>query len=242
MIKKATSSLFLLLLCLFPWVEAGAQIANPTGTILEENGTTAEEETVLTSGDSYTASAPLKMLFAANATEGEGVSYAYEWVIYPADTPESPVLRRFEAETEYTFYDSGTFGIQLRITYTPDSTGVEMEEEFDPITVVISESSLKVPNAFSPNGDGVNDVFRVTYKSLIKFDAYIFNRWGQRIHHWGLSNIDEGWDGTRNGKPVKDGVYFIVVQAVGSDGIKYDIKQDINILRGLGGENGTVSE
>ncbi len=211
---------------------AHAQIASPTATILEENGAPAEEETILAGGDSYTASAPLKMLFAANPEEQEGYTYAYEWVIYPADTPDTPLLRRFEPDTEYTFYDSGTFAAQLRITYKADGEEVELEEESDPITIVISESSLKVPNAFSPNGDGVNDVFRVTYKSLIKFKAYIFNRWGQRIYEWNLSNIDEGWDGTHGGKQVKDGVYFIAIQAEGSDGVKYEIKQDINILRG----------
>lgn len=224
------------LLCLWAWIGASAQVATPAGTIVEENGKQPEEETILYGGDSYTASAPLKMLFEANADEQEGYTYAYEWVIFPADTPESPILRRFEADTEYTFYDSGTFGVQLKVTYTTyDEEGNELalEEESDPITIVISESSLKVPNAFSPNGDGINDVFRVTYKSLVKFNAYVFNRWGKRIYEWNLSNIDDGWDGSHNGKQVKDGVYFIVVQAVGSDGVKYDIKQDINILRGL---------
>lgn len=215
-----------------------AQVATPTAKVIEENGSPVEEETVLGGGESYTASAPLKMQFNANAQEQEGHTYAYEWVIFPTDTPESPVLRRFEPDTEYTFYDSGAFGVQLRISYTVDSTGVTLEEEFDPMTIVISESSLKVPNAFSPNGDGINDVFRVTYKSLVKFNAYIFNRWGQRIYEWNLSNIDEGWDGKHGGRDVKDGVYFIVIKAKGSDGIDYEIKQDINILRGQGGLTG----
>ena len=64
----------------------------------------------------------------------------------------------------------------------------------------ITESELKVPNAFSPNGDGVNDVFRVKHKSLVRFNAYVFNRWGQELYRWGLQNIDAGWDGTAHGK------------------------------------------
>ena len=181
----------------------------------------------------------MKVSFEANPNEQEGYTYAYEWVIYPADTPDEPLLRRFEPDTEYTFYDSGTFGVQLKITYTPEDGSAEpLEEEAEPIVIVISESSLKVPNAFSPNGDGVNDVFHITYQSLVKLEASIFNRWGQRLCQMNLSNIDQGWDGTHGGRDVKDGVYFIVVQAVGSDGIKYEVKQDINILRGLGGLNG----
>ena len=53
-----------------------------------------------------------------------------------------------------------------------------------------------------------------------------------------LSNVDEGWDGTYHGKQVKDGVYFIMVKAVGSDGVEYTKRKDINILRGT---NGTLS-
>lgn len=218
---------------------AKAQVCNPVGRVLEENGGPVEEETLITSGESYTASAPLKVSFEANPNEEEGYTYAYEWVIYPADNPNEAVLRRFEPDTEYTFYDSGTFGVQLKITYTPlDGSSEPLEEEAEPLVIVISESSLKVPNAFSPNGDGVNDVFHITYQSLVKLDVAIFNRWGQRICQMNLSNIDQGWDGTHGGRDVKDGVYFIVVQAVGSDGIKYEVKQDINILRGLGGLNG----
>ena len=233
--KQIYLTLFLILCTL----GAQAQVANPIGRVLEENGGPVEEETLITSGDSYTASAPLKVSFEANPTEEEGYTYAYEWIIYPADNPDEPLLRRFEPETEYTFYDSGTFGVQLKITYTSiDGSSTPIDEESEPIMIVISESSLKVPNAFSPNGDGVNDVYYITFQSLVKLELSIFNRWGQRICERNLSNIDQGWDGTFGGKDVKDGVYFVVVQAIGSDGIKYNIRRDINILRGQGGLNG----
>lgn len=239
MIRKTT--LNALLFCISAFLHLHAQIASPSGTVLEENSSAVEEENTLYAGDSYTASAPLKMRFEANINEQAGYTYAYEWIIYPADKPDSPLLRRFEADTEYTFYDSGTYGVKLHISYSESGNDVQMEEEFDPIMIVISESSLKVPNAFSPNGDGINDVFKVTYKSLVKFNAYVFNRWGKRIYEWNLSNIDDGWDGTYNGKQVKDGVYFIVVQAKGSDGINYEIKRDINILRGYLNESSSGS-
>ncbi len=234
------TSFVLLFLSWFCCFSVQAQVASPTGTVLEENGAIPDETITLSPTESYTASAPLKMSFNANAEEKEGYTYAYEWVIYPADAPSTPLLRRFEPDTEYTFYESGAFGVKLKITYVNLEDNIELEEESDPISIVISESSLKVPNAFSPNNDGVNDVFMVTYKSLVEFEAYIFNRWGQRIYEWRFADIDKGWDGTFNGSPVKDGVYFIVIKAKGSDGIRYDIKQDINILRGLNGEISNV--
>ena len=95
----------------------------------------------------------------------------------------------------------------------------------------VAESFLDVPNAFSPGTTpGVNDEFRVAYKSLVRFSCWIFNRWGQQIYHW--TNPAQGWDGKKNGKLVLPGVYFYVIEAEGSDGRHYKLKGDINILRG----------
>ena len=57
----------------------------------------------------------------------------------------------------------------------------------------------------------------------------------------GLSEIDGGWDGSYKGKQVKDGVYFVVIEAEGSDGIKYKHKGDITILRGFSGNGSNDS-
>ena len=100
-------------------------------------------------------------------------------------------------------------------------------------TETAPQSSLLMPNAFSPNGDGINDIYQPKegYQNISEFHAYIFNRWGQKLFEW--SNPAEGWDGTYKGKPVKEGVYFCLVKAKGSDGKIYNIKTDVNLLRGL---------
>jgi gliding motility-associated-like protein len=107
------------------------------------------------------------------------------------------------------------------------------ETTLDPFTVIVQPSTLKVPNAFSPNGDGINDVFRVmkdSYQSITEFRAVILNRWGNKLYEW--TDIDGGWDGTYNGKVVKDGVYFVIVKARGADGVEYNIRKDVNVLTG----------
>ena len=87
-----------------------------------------------------------------------------------------------------------------------------------------------MPNAFSPNGDGINDTYHVKkYQNITEFRALIFNRWGQCLYTW--NEIDGSWDGTYKGRPVKDGVYFVRVRAKGGDGKEYDIKKDVNLLR-----------
>ena len=93
------------------------------------------------------------------------------------------------------------------------------------------ESRLEMPNAFSPNGDGINDVYKAksNYRAIVTFEATIFNRWGQKIYEW--KDPAGGWDGKFNGQDVKEGVYFVQVNAKGADGKVFNIKKDVNLLR-----------
>ena len=98
-------------------------------------------------------------------------------------------------------------------------------------STVVLTSSLVVPNAFSPNHDKINDVFKVkNYQNIVEFHAYIFNRWGQKLFEW--TNLEDGWDGTYRGQDVKQGTYFVLVKARGADGQTYNIRKDVNLLRG----------
>jgi gliding motility-associated-like protein len=70
-----------------------------------------------------------------------------------------------------------------------------------------SAISIYLPNAFTPDGDGLNDVFIpvVRYDFIATYHMYIFNRWGQMIFE--SSDMQHGWDGTYKGKPVAGGIY-----------------------------------
>ncbi|MDE5795706.1 MAG: gliding motility-associated C-terminal domain-containing protein, partial [Muribaculaceae bacterium] len=100
-------------------------------------------------------------------------------------------------------------------------------------TVTIGDSELLCPNAFSPNDDGVNDIWKISYRSLLEFKCWIFDRTGKQLYHY--TDPSGGWDGTYRGKKVKPGVYYYVIQAAGSDGKKYKKSGDINIIRYRGG-------
>lgn len=83
---------------------------------------------------------------------------------------------------------------------------------YDDVTVeVIVDTLLWVPNAFSPDGNLVNDVFRVYGKNIKSIDLKIFNRWGELLFQ--AHDPNEGWDGTYQGKAMITGVYVYVVQA-----------------------------
>jgi len=85
-----------------------------------------------------------------------------------------------------------------------NSGGCESEKT---VTVLWGGVPFVLPNAFSPNGDGLNDIFIPVrrYDMVKKYHLMIFNRWGQQIFE--TQNIDQGWDGTYQGKPSPYGTY-----------------------------------
>jgi gliding motility-associated-like protein len=130
-----------------------------------------------------------------------------------------------DLEFDYTFRDNGT----TYVRFIANNAAGTCEYVGTTYEVFIGESKLLCPNAFSPNSSpGINDEWRVSYKSIIKFECHIFNRWGKEM--CSFTNPAEGWDGKYNGKAVPAGVYYYVIKAEGSDGVKYNLSGDINII------------
>jgi gliding motility-associated-like protein len=87
----------------------------------------------------------------------------------------------------------------------------------DSIVVTLTENCgsnmVQLPSAFTPNGDGQNDIFRVRALGLADIEIFrVYNRWGEQM--FSTSLINEGWDGTYKGQPVEQGVYSYYVQAI----------------------------
>ncbi len=97
------------------------------------------------------------------------------------------------------------------------------------VTITIIEEIL-IPNAFSPNGDGVNDVFRIEnfgYQEVVEFR--VFNRWGNEVFN--TKDGTKGWDGMIDGTPAEPGVYFYSIRlAFRESGIKA-FKGDLTLLK-----------
>lgn len=183
-------------------------------------------------------SAPLTVTFKANAEHVGGWTAHYEWHFYKEGKRDRVYLTRYEEQTTYTFTEAGAHYVELWATFVQGTDTVAYADTYwssegQPITVAISESKLEMPNAFSPNGDGINDIYKAKegYQSLVEFQATIFNRWGQKLYSW--SDPSGGWDGKHNGKDVKQGVYYVLVKARGADGRQFNIKRDVNLLRGF---------
>lgn len=206
--------------------------ANPVMTYTDDDGQEVSET-------QYDGSAPFQATFKACPEHTGNYTPLYEWR-FTRSGETTPFLVRYDQDTEYEFLQSGTFSIELRVSFVQgtDTIAYEMDE---PFSIAISESKLEVPNAFTPNGDGVNDVFRVKegYKSIVSFKAMVFDRWGKKLYEW--TDPAGGWDGRSAGHAVPDGGYYLNIQARGADGKHYNIKKVINVLRGYT-ESGTTTD
>ncbi len=96
---------------------------------------------------------------------------------------------------------------------------------------VIDTSVSGVPSAFTPNGDGLNDEFRIVNmrnKKLVEFS--VFNRWGELVYFNDI-NPTRGWDGTYNGVPQDLGVYNYHIILAKPDGTNIELKGTVTLIR-----------
>ena len=185
-------------------------------------------------GDETTlgGSAPAVITFSAYYTDAVATK---EWQMSHDAEFEEIADRRNEDEITVTFEEAGTTFWRFVCS---NATG-ECSAYSDVYQVNIGESMLKFTNAFSPGvTEGVNDEWKVSYKSIVKFKCWIFNTWGVQLCE--LNDPSQGWDGKYKGKIVKPGVYYYVIDAEGSEGKKYKLKGDINVV-GLRKERNTES-
>ena len=86
-----------------------------------------------------------------------------------------------------------------------------------------------IPNTFTPNGDGRNDIFFVYGNAIVKIKLRVYNQWGQFLYQ--SLNIQNGWDGTYKGQMQPNGVYVYYVDVELTDGTKTMRKGTITLLR-----------
>jgi gliding motility-associated-like protein len=100
----------------------------------------------------------------------------------------------------------------------------------DSIDVIVrDETNLGLPNAFTP-GSAPNDLLRLNKNGIAVLKLFkVFNRWGAVIFE--TTNIDEGWDGTFNGKPQPMGVYVYMIDATTSTGKRFTKQGNVTLIR-----------
>jgi len=169
-------------------------------------------------------SAPATIRFRAFANTP--TASLFVWKIVNTEQPDKPLINFSGEEVEYTFDRVGTFAATLEVS---DRTGTCSNSDYR-FEIGITETVMDVPNAFSPGvTPGVNDIFRVKYRSIISFQGWIYNRWGNQLFHW--TDPSQGWDGKFGGKYVPAGAYYYLIEYTGTDGKKRVRRGDVNVFR-----------
>ena len=155
-------------------------------------------------------------LGASNST---GAITGYQW-----DFENDGNIDDVQVSTGTTYNSMGTYTVMLIVTNGSCSDTAYV------IIDAFGESAILIPNVFTPNGDGQNDVFTVDGVNLESVEGEIFNRWGQKMFSW--SNIKGHWDGrTLAGEEAPDGTYFYIITAIGVDGTEYFKKGGFSLIR-----------
>ncbi|MES2568170.1 MAG: choice-of-anchor L domain-containing protein [Bacteroidota bacterium] len=97
------------------------------------------------------------------------------------------------------------------------------------ITVDVNCGDFFIPNVFSPNGDGLNDMINVHGRCISTFNLQIFNRWGEKVFE--TSSLSESWDGTFRGQKMDTGVFIYKADGVSIDGQSFNMKGNITLMR-----------
>ena len=146
------------------------------------------------------------------------------------DGPSGPIEPASGPAVTVTPDDTG----DLVYTYTATKNGCtedgEIELRVDP--TICDEDQIYLPNAFTPNGDNVNDVIRVRSRfadQLTEFRWIIYDRWGQEV--FSTDNIEDAWDGTKRGDSVEPDVFGYWLRATCPDGEPYIQQGNISVLR-----------
>lgn len=125
----------------------------------------------------------------------------------------------------HTYYETGDFNVTL----ISDNGYNLCPDTFSLMVHVIPDGAVYVPNAFSPNADGANDVFFVGGEGMEEFDMRIFDRWGNLVAHF--TNPKDKWDGTIKGNLAPEGVYVYSLGVKLNNGQREDRSGTITLIR-----------
>lgn len=127
----------------------------------------------------------------------------------------------------YTYSDAGEYDVCLLVTGPGGCTDTVCSE----VIVVDDEWTLYVPNCFTPNNDGLNDIFMAKGENIVEFNIKIFDRWGELIFE--SNDINHGWNGIPEGKTLiaQEDVYVFKIKATGCDDTRRVIYGHVSLIR-----------
>jgi gliding motility-associated-like protein len=128
-------------------------------------------------------------------------------------------------DPSHTFDGLDQYAVALTVTNELGCSRTEYSVVFPPV-------SIYIPNAFTPDGDGINDVWKVEANGVLTFEVFVFNRWGDLV--WTSKDQDQAWTGGRsNGGEyfLEDGVYNYLIKYTGVDGDAQKRAGSLSLMR-----------
>ncbi len=179
--------------------------------------------------DNVSGYAPLTVKFKNTSRSADSVNTSAGissiWNFGNGDTAMQ-ASKNFDIPETSVFRQPGTYTVTLYI-----NRGVCLEQVSKIIQVEVP-SSVEIPNVFTPNGDGVNDIYFIKAASLSDINAVIYDRWGHVVYELKNEKGRIEWDGKNQyGKECAEGTYFYMIKATGADGKAFDEKGTITLAR-----------
>jgi gliding motility-associated-like protein len=135
-----------------------------------------------------------------NTSTGDPQGFNWDFGDGNTSTDENPI---------HSYVSEGTYQITLTVDY---AYGCSYTVAY---TIIVGLGyEIEMPNAFTPNGDGVNDTFRPVYLGMKEVKLEIYDTWGGLLYmESSTTNTFVGWDGTVDGKPIENGNYIYQLTA-----------------------------
>lgn len=126
----------------------------------------------------------------------------------------------------HEYGEVGKYNIKLTVV---DSLGCRDEILKSAFVEVFMNIMMVTPNAFTPNGDGINDFFLLEHHNIKSWVVIIYDRWGNQVYT--SSDLDFRWDGNTNSQPAPEGVYVYTCQGVARDGTTVERSDSFVLIR-----------
>jgi len=161
----------------------------------------------------YSVNDPI--IFASEST-GDVVSYFWDFGDGTSSTEQKP---------SHTYASVGDYQVSLKVEYPYNCSSTITKD------IHIEKGyNILLPNGFTPNGDGINDVIRPVFTGMNEVEMQIFDTWGNMIYsEKGKTLI--GWDGTSNGKDVENGNYMMHVNATVFYGLVVKLNGPVTLIK-----------
>ncbi|HWY33224.1 MAG TPA: gliding motility-associated C-terminal domain-containing protein, partial [Nitrosopumilaceae archaeon] len=134
--------------------------------------------------------------------------------------------------TQNTISDTTNSVYQTVGTYTVTmlaSNSAGCKDSATVIIVVDEVATILIPNVFSPNNDGVNDMFFIKSTGYTGMDITVYDRWGLKM--WESTSVNGAWDGKVSGKEASDGTYYYILNATNNKGATQNYKGYLTLIK-----------